>query len=150
MLLCVGLSHKQVPIAVRERLAVPKDEVPARLARIRALPGVREAMLVSTCNRLEIYAEAESLATADDLVRELGDPSQHHATISSGDDALLHLLRVASSLDSMVVGEAQIQGQLKEAAVIAHAQGAMGPRLSRALACAMSAASSRTPDGTGA
>ena len=140
MLLCAGLSHKQVPIAVRERLAVSKDELPARLARIRALQGVREVMLLSTCNRLEIFAEAETLGTADDLVRELGDLAAPYARISAGDEALLHLFRVAASLDSMVVGEAQIQGQLKEAAAAAQSQGTLGPQLSKALARAMSAA----------
>ena len=140
MLVCVGLSHKQVPIAVRERLAVPKEELPARLTRIRALPGVREAMLLSTCNRLEIFAEVEALAAADELIRDLGDLAAPHARVTAGDDALLHILRVASSLDSMVVGEAQIQGQLKDAASAAHAQGALGPNLSRAIARAMSAA----------
>ena len=140
MLVCVGLSHKQVPIGVRERLAVPKAELAARLLRIRALPGVREAMLLSTCNRLEIFAEVEALSTADELIRDLGDIAAPHARVSAGEEALLHLLRVAASLDSMVVGEAQIQGQLKDAAAAAQAQGVLGPHLSRAIARAMSAA----------
>ena len=140
MLVCVGLSHKQVPIAVRERLAIPKAALPQRLAALKALPGVREVMILSTCNRLEIFAEADSRAVADDLVRALGDGAAAHALITSGDEALLHLLRVSASLDSMVVGEAQIQGQVKDAATAAHAEGTFGPNLSRAVARAMSAA----------
>jgi len=140
MLICVGLSHKQVPIAVREQLSVPADLLPERLGRLRSLPGVREAILLSTCNRLEIFAEADARTSADDLVRELGALAQPHVLVRADEDALLHLLRVAASLDSMVVGEAQILGQVKEAALAAQACGASGPHLARAIARALSAA----------
>lgn len=140
MLICVGLSHKQVPIAVREQLAVPADQLIERLQRVRALPGVREALLLSTCNRLEIFAEADARTAADDLVRELGALASPHALVRSEEEALLHLLRVAASLDSMVVGEAQILGQLKDAAAAAQACGAAGPLLAKAIARALSAA----------
>jgi glutamyl-tRNA reductase len=58
-IVCVGLSHREAPIAVREQLAVPEAMLQERLRELRALPGVREAMLLSTCNRLEIFAAAE-------------------------------------------------------------------------------------------
>ncbi len=138
--LCVGLSHKQVPIAVREQVSVPVDQLPARLARLRALPGVREAMLLSTCNRLEVFAVADARTAADEVRRELGPLAARHALARIEDDALAHLFRVAASLDSMVVGEAQIQGQVKEAHARALEAGACGPGLSRAVSAALSAA----------
>ena len=136
----VGLSHKQAPIAIREQLAVAGDALPARLARLKALAGVQEIVLLSTCNRLEIFAAVESQAIADDLLRDLGELAAPHAISRVGEEALLHVFRVAASLDSMVVGEAQILGQLKEAAAQAQAQGASGPHLGRAIARALGAA----------
>jgi len=140
MLLCVSVSHKQAPIAVREQLAVTAAQLPARLERLRAIQGVREAFLLATCNRLEIFAEAAERGVADDLVRELGPLAAPHAAVRFETDALLHLLRVAASLESMVVGEAQILGQLKQAAAVARECGALGPRLGQAVAQAVAAA----------
>ena len=140
MLLCVSVSHKQAPISVREQLAVPAAQLPARLARLKCIPGVREAFLLATCNRLEIFAEASERGVADDLVRELGPQAAPHAAVRFETDALLHLLRVAASLDSMVVGEAQILGQLKDAVTAARTCGALGPRLGQAVATAVTAA----------
>ena len=140
MLLCVSVSHKQAPISVREQLAVPAAQLPARLARLKCIPGVREAFLLATCNRLEIFAEASERGVADDLVRELGPQAAPHAAVRFETDALLHLLRVAASLDSMVVGEAQILGQLKDAVTAARTSGALGPRLGQAVATAVTAA----------
>jgi len=140
VLLCVGLSHKQVPIAVREQLAVPAEDLPGRLARLRALPGVREAMLLSTCNRIEVFAVADARTAADDVLGDLGTLAAQHAQIRFEDEALLHLFRVAASLDSMVVGEAQIQGQVKEAHARAQEAGACGAALARVISGALSAA----------
>ena len=140
MLICVGLSHKQAPIAVRERVAVPADQTEARLRQLKALPGVREALLVSTCNRIEIFAVAETRGAGEDLLQVLGPLATPHAISRYGEDALRHLFRVAASLDSMVVGEAQILGQVKDAAAEAQQAGALGPELSRALARATTAA----------
>jgi glutamyl-tRNA reductase len=139
-MLCVGLSHREAPLALREQASVPPDQLPARLARLKALPGVREAMLLSTCNRLEIFAVADERAVAEDLVRELGPSAAQRATIRFEEDALAHLFRVTASLDSMVPGEAQVQGQVKEAHARAVEAGACGPALSRALSAALSAA----------
>ena len=140
MLLCVSVSHKQAPIAVREQLAVPAAQLPARLERLRGIAGVREAFLLATCNRLEIFAEAGARGVADELLRELGPLAAPHAAVRFETDALLHLLRVAASLESMVVGEAQILGQLKEAVAVARSCGSLGPRLGKVVAHAISAA----------
>ena len=139
-LVSIGVSHKQAPIAVREQLAIPGDELEARLKKLRALPGVQEALLVSTCNRVEIFALAHSRDASQDLLHQLGPVAAGHAVTRFDDEALRHLFRVAASLDSMVVGEAQILGQVKEAAALAQAAGALGPELTRALQRATSTA----------
>jgi len=139
-IICVGLSHREAPIAVREQLAVPEGSLQERLRQLRALPGVREAMLLSTCNRLEIFALTEGRGSGEDLLVQLGAQSAPHARCRFDEEALRHLFRVAASLDSMVVGEAQILGQMKEAAARAQESGALGPTLGRAVARALSAA----------
>jgi glutamyl-tRNA reductase len=117
-LLMVGLSHHAAPVEVRERVAV--DESTWRVHAPRKLPSV----LLSTCNRVEVYAwvDGRAQAAARTLVRALARASQMdvadlrpHLTTRVGDDALLHLVRVTSGLDSLVVGEEQIRGQVREA-----------------------------------
>ncbi|HWE24872.1 MAG TPA: glutamyl-tRNA reductase [Myxococcales bacterium] len=137
---CTGLSHKQAPIGVREQLAVDAEQLPGRLARLKAIPGVREAMLLSTCNRLEVFAITNERTAADDLLRDLGPLAAEHAITRYEHDALVHLFRVTASLDSMVVGEAQIQGQVKDAHARALEAGVCGPALTRALSAALAAA----------
>jgi glutamyl-tRNA reductase len=138
--ICVGLSHWEAPIAVREQLAVPEAQVQERLRELRALPGVREAMLLSTCNRLEIFAVTDGRGAGEDLLARLGPQAAPHARCRFDDEALRHLFRVTASLESMVVGEAQILGQVKEAASRAQEHGALGPQLGRAVERALSAA----------
>ena len=125
---------------MREQIAVAADAVPSRLEVLRAIPGVREAVLLTTCNRLEIFAAVDGIGAGDELLRTLGEKAAAHALLRSGDEALRHLFRVAASLDSMVVGEAQILGQVKDAAAVARAAGTVGPLLSRAVERALSAA----------
>ena len=122
-LLITGVSHKTAPVEVRECLAFREETLPAALADLKARDGVAEAVILSTCNRVEITV------TTDDGVdpREVVDSFlADHKSISSasiaphlyhheGRDAIHHLFRVAASLDSMVVGEPQILGQLKTA-----------------------------------
>lgn len=139
-LICIGISHRQAPIAVREQLAIPGEEIPARAKQFAQLPGVKEAMIVSTCNRLEVFAVAETHEPAEDVVEALGALAAAHAVCRFDDEALRHLFRVASSLDSMVVGEAQILGQVKEAAALAQQAGALGVELQQALQAALRAA----------
>ena len=124
----VGMSHKTAPVEVRERLAL-SDEGAGALARQLAQSGeIREALVLSTCNRVEFLASGE----ADALHREVmvrfggsvnGAGSLYHLT---GRQAVRHVFRVAASLDSMVVGEPQILGQVKEAYQRARAAGALG------------------------
>jgi glutamyl-tRNA reductase len=120
-LVVIGLSHQTAPVEVRERLAVVPAEMEARLQDLLRLTGVGEATLVSTCNRVEIYAAS---ADARDALARLrghlhgtagGADLDRHLYERVGREAVHHLLRVASSLDSLVVGEPQILGQLKDA-----------------------------------
>lgn len=152
MIVVVGLSHRSAPVEVRERLAIPRDDVAAALARIAARPGVGEAMCLSTCNRVEIVVTprdktplddvAMTVTTAlDELACEAGGASvRAHLYRHTGSDAVRHLFRVAASLDSIVVGEPQILGQVKDAFELAQAAGTIGPTLSRAVTRALHAA----------
>jgi glutamyl-tRNA reductase len=139
-LLCVGVSHKEAPIAVREQLAVPAEELQRRVLELKALPGVREVLLVSTCNRMEIFAVADGRGAGEDLLTALGPVAAPHAVVRFDEEAARHLFRVAASIDSMVVGESQILGQVKDAAAQAQEAGALGAALQRALAGAVKAA----------
>jgi glutamyl-tRNA reductase len=137
---CIGISHKQAPIQVREQLSVSAETFPQRLAELKSLPGIQETLLLSTCNRLEIWAAADNANAAADLLNSLGPVAAPHAFVHREEAALRHLFRVTSSLDSMVVGEAQILGQVKEAASKATEAGAFGKQLNRALSRATTAA----------
>jgi glutamyl-tRNA reductase len=143
----VGLSHKSAPIEVRERLAIPATELPATLDGLRADGVVAEAVLLSTCNRVEIYAAARDGnddAVESAVLRRLADLGGRevmpHLLVRRGNDAVIHLFRVASSLDSLVVGEPQILGQLKEAVRVATEAGAVGPKLRAAMNTAVQVA----------
>ena len=122
-LLIVGINHRTAPVAVRERLAYDDGEIVATLGRLRdRAPALAEAALISTCNRIEIVGVATDSARAiDETTSFLVADREADAALFAGAlyrfegrDAVRHLFRVASSLDSMVVGEAQILGQVKE------------------------------------
>jgi glutamyl-tRNA reductase len=133
----LGLSHKTAPVALRERLTVVPDQVDGVLRDLTALPGIREAALLATCNRVEIYAVASDkegalLALTRDLARRAGMPDAEidpHLYTRREDGAVHHLFRVAASLDSLVVGEPQILGQVKSTHDTAVRSGAAGPIL---------------------
>jgi glutamyl-tRNA reductase len=135
----VGLSHKTAPIEVRERVAFAPATLADALKRLVGVPGVGEAMIVSTCNRVELYAAVEDGGSVEALQRFLLDERELPASLRAhlyahdGNDALRHLFRVAASLDSMVVGESQILGQVKEAYAAALEAGTLGPVLQRAV-----------------
>ena len=138
--LCVlGLSHRTAPIDVREKLAVPSDQVEETLRRLVTLPGVPEAMIVSTCNRVEVYAAVASPDAIELLRRTLVEGRalpqglRAHLYSHEGQAAIRHLFRVVASLDSMVVGESQILGQVKEAFATAMDCGTVGSLLQRCL-----------------
>ncbi len=127
----VGLSYKSAPIEVRERVALSADALKGALGELRAMDGVREALVVSTCNRVEVYVHAEDDAAARRFFTGRSSEAGEHLYVKAGGDAVRHLFRVSSSLDSMVVGEQQILGQVKEAYGLASAAEAAGSFFSR-------------------
>jgi glutamyl-tRNA reductase len=151
-IVCVGLSHKTAPIGIRERLAIGQSSLPEVLASLQRATPLREVAVLSTCNRVEIYGAlgretgADLRRAADDACRAVlgylashgGDIVREHLHARMGRDALVHLFRVASSLDSLVVGEPQILGQLKDAVDVARTRGTLGPLLGRAMHRALS------------
>jgi glutamyl-tRNA reductase len=135
VIVVVGLNHETAPVAVREALAVPQERLPAALGRVREEAGLGEAMILSTCNRVEVYGrstEAPGGAVAAFLARFHGrKPADIAPYLYSleGEPAVRHAFRVAASLDSMVMGEPQILGQVKHAYELAEQAGSLGPVL---------------------
>jgi glutamyl-tRNA reductase len=147
-LVVAGLNHRTAPVEVRERVAFRAGELPDALHRLHEQPGLREGLILSTCNRVEVTATLEDvadpapllcrfLATAHGLAVESLQP---HLYLFEAEDAIRHLFRVASSLDSMVIGEPQILGQLKQAYSAAREHGALGSYLDAVLTRAFSVA----------
>ena len=133
----LGCSYRTTPVGVRERLAFTDEQVGRALDRLSACPG-REAVLLSTCNRVELYLgdPGEGKEAGQELTDFLADfhglPADEirpHLYVHRGLDAVRHLFRVAASLDSMLVGEGQIAGQVKRAYERAQARGTTGPLL---------------------
>lgn len=132
-LVAVGISHKTAPIEIRERLTIPTHQLAAALDRLSATKELKETVILSTCNRLEIYARPENdRSRALDSARRffknlyksrgLAEALYHYEARS----AVEHLFRVASGLDSMVVGETEILGQVKTAYQFSQSHGATG------------------------
>lgn len=130
----VGVNHRTAPVEVREQVAVSSESLDAVVREVRALPGVREAMVVATCNRVEVYA------LGDDAPAVVGAVRRWFAGRGAGDgllyeharqDAVRHTFRVCASLDSLVVGEPQILGQVKEAYHAAQQAGGVAGGLTR-------------------
>ena len=144
----VGVNHRTADLALRERLAaLQKERVAEIYHRLAAISGLRERVVLSTCNRMEIYAVAErteDLAAAERLLGELaGVVPEEFARMAfrkGGLDAAAHLFDVAASLDSQIVGEAEILGQVKDAYALAQEHGAAGPVLHRMFQKAIQAA----------
>jgi glutamyl-tRNA reductase len=145
----VGLSHKTAPIAVREKLAISREQIPGLLAEVAARASVGEAMLISTCNRAELVVAARqgSEAELSSVAREAAEALAlrapdvgRHLYSHVGASGVRHLFRVAASLDSLVLGEPQILGQVKDAFQVARGAGTIGPILHRAVPRALRAA----------
>lgn len=140
-IIVIGLNHKTAPIDIRERLAFQESEIEEALQRIRSIPSIRETMILSTCNRVEIYATSKEVEKAvQELKQFLSEIHQfplerfeRNLYLLIGEEAVRHIFRVASSLDSMVVGEPQILGQIKEAYQRANESKASGVILHRLL-----------------
>jgi glutamyl-tRNA reductase len=138
-LLAIGASHKTATLALRERLSLPEGRSASLVTELVRTGEVLEAVAISTCNRTEIYlvasdpVEAESLALSA-LARQAGiRPTELLGTLYSlrGEEAVRHLFSVAAGLDSMIVGEAEIQGQVKRAYELALVEGTTGPITNR-------------------
>lgn len=147
MFVVVGLSHHTAPIEVREQMALERAQIEVLLQQLVSRPEIAEAFVLSTCNRVEVKVCATpgvELPEVDRVIRSLlAVHAQHltpHLYTHFGPEALKHLFRVASSLDSLVVGEPQILGQLKQALDLAQEAGTVGPGLRRATTHAIRAA----------
>jgi glutamyl-tRNA reductase len=139
-ILVVGLNHKSAPLHIREKVAFPEDSIATPLRAVHGLAGVQENLIISTCNRVEMVLAAESGEAAEQV---RGFLSEHHEVprdeldphlyLHKGPEAIRHIYRVASSLDSLVVGEPQILGQVKDAYDYAQKAGTVGLVLNRLL-----------------
>ncbi len=132
----LGLNHNTAPLEIREQIVFAGPEIPAALAEVRQLDGVDEAVLLSTCNRTEFYLVAdraghESLKEWLSSSRKLDEGFRDSLFALEEAEAIRHIFRVACGLDSMVLGEPQILGQLKDAWRDAQESGALGSHLSR-------------------
>lgn len=157
----VGLSHRTAPVEVRERLSISEQAMEASLQQLRADEQVLEASILSTCNRLEIYAllrhPEQGIAAVGSFLSqmsglELADLTPHLFTYHHA-DAVAHLLRVAAGLDSLVLGEGQILSQVKKMVRLGQEYRSIGPILNRLLNQAVSTGKrvrSETNLGTGA
>ncbi|MGE5725143.1 MAG: glutamyl-tRNA reductase, partial [Acidobacteriota bacterium] len=129
----IGVNHTTAPLDVREQLAIPESHLPEAMRRLAEYPGVEEAMILSTCNRVELLANCDPAADLRGFLRDYFqvEPARYaHCLYEYRErEAIRHLFRVAASLDSMVVGEPQILGQVKEAYAMARAVGAIRSHL---------------------
>ncbi len=135
---CMGLNHKTAPVEVRERFAVPEHNQAEELAALKQIPSVNEGVVLSTCNRMELYFSVDDESKAE---LEIWEHVQAHFQVPagakshfysySGAQAAKHLCSVASGLDSMVVGETEIFGQVKKAYQLAHQNGATAGMLNK-------------------
>ncbi|MDH5667974.1 MAG: glutamyl-tRNA reductase [Nitrospira sp.] len=145
----VGLSHKTAPVEIREKLAVPESRLGEALGRLCSYQGVKEGILLSTCNRVEVYSVVEEVESGYGRIQEFladthlslsSEQLTPHLYCHTGDRAVGHLFRVAASLDSMIIGESQILGQLKDAFEVALAHKTTGVIMNKVVKKAISVA----------
>ena len=148
MIVLIGLNHKTAPLAVREKIFAGCQEEKDLLSSLRSINGVGEVLYLSTCNRIEIIASVEE---TEDAGKSLNDFLAQNGGLTPtevancfyeyrGEEAVRHIFRVAASLDSLVMGETQILGQVKDAYRQALAQNATGVVLNRLMHCSFRAA----------
>ncbi|MEE9386686.1 MAG: glutamyl-tRNA reductase [Nannocystaceae bacterium] len=142
-LFAVGLNHATAPVALREQVAVPAGALGENLTDLMGLAKLSEGMLLSTCNRVEVYGVPEAHADPTHVVAALArlrgvqpDTLEAHCFTCDDQRAARHIFRVAASLESMVVGEPQILGQVKDAFRVAEESGAVGAVLGRCMSSA--------------
>ena len=136
-IILAGVSHHNTPLSIRERLYFPEGHMTEWLDRLAGYNGLDERLILSTCNRVEVYSAVDDLEQGLDAIhrfflesRDIGrEELNAHLYVHREAEATRHLFTVASSLDSMVVGEPQILGQVKEAYRVAHASGHAGKAL---------------------
>ncbi|HVF40643.1 MAG TPA: glutamyl-tRNA reductase [Gemmatimonadaceae bacterium] len=118
-LIVVGMNHRSAPVEVRERIALRPAETVAAGRELKSTAGLSEVVILSTCNRTEFYAMDDSDSSAEPIRRmiadEVGDDAASRLYVMRDRDAVAHLFRVASGMDSMILGEAQIHGQVRDA-----------------------------------
>ena len=142
--LLTGLNHKTAPVDLRERLSIPEGELASVTEEVMALPGVQEAMILSTCNRVEILIAHHAPKDQEGVEPDVADFLEQRFGLAGSDlrahlyhhremEAVRHIFRVACSLDSLALGEPQILGQVKAAYNSAREQGAIGSQLDRLL-----------------
>src|SRR5271163_4871705 len=140
----LGINHKTAPVALREKVAFSEERLLAALRTLRQEAGVAEVVILSTCNRTEVYwaGSASGAELSQWLERHHGNNLNLASSLYVHQEqrAVEHAFNVASGLDSMVLGEAQILGQLKEAYRVAHEAGSTGPWLNKLFQAAFSAA----------
>ncbi|WP_225775277.1 glutamyl-tRNA reductase [Pseudomonas sp. Marseille-Q5115] len=144
--LALGINHKTASVDVRERVAFTPEQLVEALQQLCQRTGTREAAILSTCNRSELYIE-QSSAQAETVLEWLADYHQLSAAdlracayVHEDADAVRHMMRVAAGLDSLVLGEPQILGQMKSAYAVAREAGTVGPLLGRLFQATFSAA----------
>ncbi|MDO8541877.1 MAG: glutamyl-tRNA reductase [Opitutaceae bacterium] len=137
-LFVIGATHQRAPLAIRERLSLNADAAAALQQEFASLPGLKEFTVLNTCNRVEFYgvattAETTAQVTAAFCARQQFDPAEFEKIRLSlhGRDAIQHLVEVSAGLDSQMIGETEIFGQVKDAYAAAQARGATGPVLNR-------------------
>ena len=137
---CIGLSHRTAPVEVRERHAFPPSRMAEALVALRDYEAVREAVMLQTCGRLEIYAELDDYETGVAQIKSflanfrhgtIGYDIESYLYTQLGHQAVEHLFRVCTGLDSMLIGEAEILGQVKDAYVAATRAKSLGRTLHR-------------------
>ena len=135
-LVLVGVNHKTAPVELREKLSIAEAQLPAALADLKARDSVSECLILSTCNRTEVYActagradDAVIVGWIEEFCGGSTDDFASHLYSHAGHKAVEHLFRVAAGVDSMVVGEAQILGQVKSAHAAGNRLGSTGPVL---------------------
>lgn len=136
-LITLGINHKTAPVDVREKVAFAPDHLPRQLRDANGTHGVQEVAILSTCNRTELYFCGEQ-QDANSMLQWMHETHNvpleqlqafHYAL--KGEDAVQHIMRVASGLDSLILGEPQILGQMKSAYAVAQEAGTLGPELDR-------------------
>ena len=137
-LAATGLSHSRTPLEILEKAVIPQQDLSQALGEILNLPGINAVVILSTCNRCEIYTDIDTIKSGDDILKWLSNTSglsteviKKHAFNHSDKATVYHLMEVASSLDSMILGEAQILSQTKTALQAALEAGTSNSHLSR-------------------